>query len=64
MFIKPGENYPVWTFYGTRVALQMRTSALFGAKTSEFSKFMMCPRGQGDMSSADILRSRGRGVNF
>jgi len=25
----------------------MRTSALFGAKTKDFSKFMMCPHGQG-----------------
>jgi len=26
--------------------LQMRTSILFGAKTSDFSKFMVCPHGQ------------------
>jgi len=25
----------------------MRTSALFGAKTSDFSKLMVCPHGQG-----------------
>jgi len=25
----------------------MRTSALYGAKISDFSKFMMCPHGQG-----------------
>jgi len=25
----------------------MRTSALFGAKTFDFSKFMVCPHGQG-----------------
>jgi len=25
----------------------MRTSTLFGAKTSDFSKFMVCPHGQG-----------------
>jgi len=33
--------------------LQLRTSALFGAKNSDFSKSMVCPHGQG-----------GRGVNF
>jgi len=27
--------------------LQMRTSALFGAKTPDFSKLMVCPHGQG-----------------
>jgi len=37
--------------------LQMRTSALFGAKTPQFSKFMVCLHGQG--ASADILRTRG-----
>jgi len=26
--------------------LQMRASALFGAKTSDFLKFMVCPHGQ------------------
>jgi len=30
----------------------MRMSALFGAKTSDFSKFLICPHGQG------------KGVNF
>jgi len=38
---------PVWTFFRTKGGLQKRTSALFGAKTSDFSKFMMCPHGQG-----------------
>jgi len=28
----------------------MRTSALFGAKTSEFAKFMVRPHGQGESS--------------
>jgi len=30
----------------TRGVLQMRTSALFAAKPSNFSKFMVCPHGQ------------------
>jgi len=30
-----------------REGLQMLTSALFGAQNSDFSKFMVCPHGQG-----------------
>jgi len=42
----------------------MWTSALFGPKTSNFSKFMVCPHGQGGggWASADIFRTTG--VNF
>jgi len=37
--------------------LQMQKSELFGAKTSDFSKFMVCPHGQvgGDCNSVGIL---------
>jgi len=38
---------------GERV-LQKRTSALLGAKTSEFSKFMLCPHGQGGEFCANV----------
>jgi len=31
--------------------LQMRTSTLFGVKNSDFSKFMVCPHGQGERGS-------------
>jgi len=46
--------------------LQMWTSALFGTKTPDFSKFMVCPHGQEreGWSNADILRTRGKGINF
>jgi len=40
----------------------MRTSALFGTETSDFSKFIVCLHGQGEngvWASADILRTRG-----
>jgi len=37
----------VRAFCGRAGVLKMQTSALFGAKTSDFSKFMVCPHGQG-----------------
>jgi len=45
----------------------MRMSALFGAKTPGFSKFMVCPHGQGGgvgWTSADIFRTSGEGDQF
>jgi len=42
----------------------MRTSAFFGAKSSDFLKFMVCPHGQGRRASADILWTRGEGSIF
>jgi len=41
--------------------------ALFSAKTSDFLKGMLCPHGQGGRgcwASADIFRTRVKGVNF
>jgi len=38
---------PVRTFFGREVlGLQLWTSTLFGAKTSDFPKFVVCPHGQ------------------
>jgi len=57
----------VRTFFGQGGDLQVRTSALFGAKNSEFFEiYMVCPHGQGvgGRASADILRTREEGVNF
>jgi len=48
--------------FRTRGILQMRTSALFGAKNFRFLKFMVCPDGQGDQCGH--LRTRGRGHFF
>jgi len=58
---------------GGRGILQMRTSTLFSKKTSDFSKFIVSPYGQGGwrlhyfvqktLDFTDILRTRG-GVNF
>jgi len=42
----------------------MRTSALFGAKTSELTKFMVCPHGQGGLSQSRHFSDKGEGVNF
>jgi len=44
----------------------MRTSALFGAKTSDFSKFMVCLHGQGGDGVDQVLTfcGQGGGVNF
>jgi len=47
--------------------LQMRMTALFGAKTSDFLKFVVCVRmdkGEGEPMNADIFRTREEGVNF
>jgi len=58
--------FPVLTFCGQEGVLQMQTSALFGAKTPDFSKIILCPHRQreGGWARADILRTRGKEVNF
>jgi len=38
--------------------LQMRTSAFLMQKTSDFSKFMMCPHGQGGLEPVRTGRRR------
>jgi len=38
----------------------MWTSALFGEKTSNFSKFMVCPHGQGELRQCEFFEQRGR----
>jgi len=48
--------------FRTRGFLQMRTSALFGVKTSNFWKFMVCSHGQGE--GIKLVRTSGEGVNF
>jgi len=57
---------PVRTFFGHggSEVLQMRTSAIYGAKTSNFWKFMVCPNGKGGkgLSQWDIFWTRE--VNF
>jgi len=44
----------------------MQTSAISGAKTSDFSKFMVCPRGQGakGLSLCGYFAAKGRGGQF
>jgi len=43
----------------------MWTSTIFGAKTSEFSKFMVCPHGQGGESGLSQCRNfANKEVNF
>jgi len=44
----------------------MRTSALFGAKISDFLKFVMCPHGQGErgLSQCGHFVDKGEGVNI
>jgi len=44
----------------------MRTSALFGAKTPDFSKFMVCSHGQGErwLSQCGHFSDKGERVNF
>jgi len=44
--------------------LQVRTSALFGAKSFEFFKIMVCPHGQDGGRGVKPLRTRGRGSIF
>jgi len=55
-----GEVCLVRSFCEQREFLQMRTSTLFDAKTSDFSKFMVCSQGKTVWTSADILRTRVR----
>jgi len=42
----------------------MRSSALFGAKILDISKFVVCPHGQGGRTTAGIFRTRKEGVNI
>jgi len=42
----------------------MRTSALLGAKTSDFSKFMVCPHGQGGIETVRTFCGQGGGDQF
>jgi len=46
--------------------LQMRTFALFGAKTLDFPKFMVCPHGQGGWEAEPVQAffDKGERVNF
>jgi len=44
--------------------LQMRTSARFGTKTSDFSKFMVCPHGQGGLSQCGHFSDKRGGGQF
>jgi len=63
----PGERgvCPVRTFCRQREVLEMRTSAPFGAKTPDFSKFIVRPHGQGGRgSSTDNFRIRREGTFF
>jgi len=41
------------------IVIQMRTSALLVTKTSDFSKFLVCPHGQGGSSPANIFADKG-----
>jgi len=41
---------PELTFCGQEGGFQMRTSALFAAKTSDFSKYLVCPHGKEGLS--------------
>jgi len=40
----------------------MRTSVLFTVKTSDFSKFIVCPNGQGERSVEPVRTFSDRGV--
>jgi len=42
----------------------MRTSALFGAKTSDFFIFMVCPHGHRGVQPARIFYGQGEGYIF
>jgi len=44
----------------------MRTSTLFGVKTSDFLKFMVCPHGQGGggVEPVQTFCGQGGGINF
>jgi len=52
--------FPVRTFFGQGGSgiLQMRTPHFLVQKRSNFSKFLVCPHGQGGWGSSDILRRR------
>jgi len=51
--------------FRTRKVLQVRTSTLFSAKTSNFSKFMMCPQGvRGLTRQTFCIQLRGRRSRF
>jgi len=39
----------------------MRITALFGAKNSDFSKFMVCPHGQGVKPQYEHFADKGEG---
>jgi len=53
---------PVRTFCGQRGGiLQMRTSALFDAKTPDFLKFIVCPYGQGKKGVEPVRTFCGQG---
>jgi len=55
---------PVQTLCGQGKVLQMRTSALFGAKTSDILIFMVCPLGQ-ERLGVELARTFcGEGVKF
>jgi len=55
--------YPVRKFFGQgeRGVLQIRTSALFAQKPSNFSKFMVCPHGQGRRGVCPVRTFCGQG---
>jgi len=42
----------------------MRTSALFGAKTKDFSKLMVCPYGQGEVEPVRTFCGQEGGGQF
>jgi len=49
----------------TREENQMQTSALFGAKTSDFSKFVVCPHSSWTRrEEAEPVRTSGGGAQF
>jgi len=48
----------------SRRILQMRTFALFGAKNSDYSKFMACTHRQGGLSQCEHFADKGKGLFF
>jgi len=58
-----GGGCPMLTFSGQGGSSDV-DSAYFGAKTSDFSKFMVCPHGQERLSQCDIFRKRVEGCQF
>jgi len=66
--VHKGRPHSGWEegFLRTRGGLQMRMFALFDAKTSDFSKFMVCPQdneGRG-LSQCGHFADKNGGVNF